>query len=84
MEADSMTGEDQSDRSQELEELVRAELEQREDVTEFELRDAEAGGIVAELEQDGIVGTYLITLEARPDGSEETHWTYLGASHDES
>ncbi|WP_157688018.1 MULTISPECIES: hypothetical protein [Haloplanus] len=43
-----MTGEDESARSQELEELVRADLEQREDVTAFELRDAEAGGIVAE------------------------------------
>lgn len=79
-----MTGEDQSDRSQELEDLVRAELEQRENVTEFELRDAEAGGIVAELEQEGIVETYLVTLETRPDGSEDIHWTYLGEAHDES
>lgn len=79
-----MTGEDQSDRRQELEELVRAELERREDVTEFELRDAEADGIFAEVQQGGIVETYRITLEARPDASEETHWTYLGESHDES
>ena len=50
----------------------------------FELRDAEAGRIVAELEQEGIVETYLVTLEARPDGSEETHWTYLRESHEES
>lgn len=79
-----MTGEDQSERSQELEDLVRAELEQRENVTEFELRDAEAGGIVAEIEQEGIVETYLVTLETRPDGSEDIHWTYLGESYDES
>jgi len=79
-----MTGEDESGRSQKLEELVRADLEQREDVTAFELRDAEAGRIVAELEQEGIVETYLVTLEARPDGSEETHWTYLRESHEES
>ncbi|MDS0296713.1 hypothetical protein [Halogeometricum luteum] len=79
-----MTGEDESERSQKLEELVRADLEQREDVTAFEFRDAEAGRIVAELEQEGIVETYLVTLEARPDGSEETHWSYLGESHEES
>ena len=79
-----MTGEDQSDRSQKLEELVRADLEQREDVTAFELWDAEAGGIIAEVQQEKVVETYLIALEARPDGSEETHWTYLGESHDES
>lgn len=79
-----MTGEDQSDRGRDLEELIRAELEQREDVTAFELRDADDGGIVAELEQEGRVETYLITLESRPDGSEETHWIYLGEKHDKS
>lgn len=79
-----MTGEDEPDRRRLLEERVRSELEQREDVTGFELRDADVDGIVAELRQEGTVETYLITLEARPDGSEETHWTYLGEKHDES
>jgi|GEM_PF-1962141 len=79
-----MTGDDQSDRSRDLEALLRAELEQREDVSEFELREADTDGIVAELRQGAVVETYLITLEARPDGSEKTHWTYLGEKHDES
>lgn len=79
-----MTGEDPADRNRALEELVRAELEQQEDVTGFELRDAEAGGIVAEVHQEGFVETYLVTLEARPDGTEKTHWTDLGETRDGS
>lgn len=79
-----MTGTDPSDRSHEFEEIVRTELERREDITGFEIRDVDSAGVVVELEQEGTVETYLVTLEPHTDGSEETHWTYLGEKHEEN
>lgn len=66
-----------------LENRVRAEIQEGEGVEAIDIRESDAGWLFVTLEQEGTVETYLVALEHRPDGPDELHWTYLGPGREE-
>lgn len=72
-----MVGSDQSERERQLKEHVRSELRDRDDVTGYEFRSTDDPGVNVVVDGDER-RLYHVTLERRPDGAEETHWSYLG------
>ena len=70
---------DQSpDDTDRLRELVKAELEERDDVEGYEIRDDEVAGLVVTVRQPDETDVYHVTLETRPGGRDDTHWVFLG------
>ena len=74
---------DVSERIRRLKREIESELEARSDVTSFEFRSTEDPGVNVEVEESDDVRLYHVTLEHLPDGSVETHWSYLGQMNEE-
>lgn len=76
---------DESDPSEQMRRLKRevsSELEDRGDVSEFEFRSTDDPGIHVVVEEADEVRRYHVTLEQFPDGTEKTHWSYLGENRE--
>ncbi|MFQ3318796.1 MAG: hypothetical protein ACI8UR_000601 [Natronomonas sp.] len=78
-----MTGSERSERLRQLKQMVREELERREDVREFTIREHDVQGILVDATEEDEDRLYHVTLERLPDGTEETHWSYLGTEKSE-
>lgn len=79
---------DESNSSEEIQWLKReieSELQSREDVTDFEIRATDDPGVHVRVEEADVHETilYHVTVENLPDGTKETHWSYLGEIHEE-
>jgi hypothetical protein len=74
---------DSSERTQELKEILRDELKERDDVKDYEFVHTADPGIHLVLEQEDETRRYHVTLERHPDGEKKTHWNYLGPDKDD-
>lgn len=78
----SMDESDVSERIRRLKAEVTSELEARDDVTGFEFQSTDDPGVHVVVEADETT-LYHVTLERHPDGTEQTHWSYLGDVHED-
>jgi hypothetical protein len=69
-----------SERLRQLERDVRDELEQREDLLGYEIKEHEVQGVLVTVAGEDGTQLYRVTLERRPDGIDGLRWSYLGAS----
>lgn len=67
-----------SDSKKRLKQKVEDELDTHEELVDYEFQEDEASGILGKVNEADEVKLYHVTLERLPDGTEETHWTYLG------
>lgn len=74
---------DLSERERKLKREIAAKLEDRADVSGFEFRSTDDPGIHVVVEEADEVRRYHVTLEHLPDGSEKTHWSYLGENRED-
>lgn len=77
-----MDSSDTSEREQRLKEYVESELRDRDDVAGYEIRSTDDPGVNVVVDEDE-TRLYHVTLERLPDGTEETHWSYLGDVHED-
>lgn len=68
---------DASERLRRLKEQVEADLQARENAVEFEFHPTDDPGVHVAVEED-VTRLYHVTFEHLPDGTDETHWSYLG------
>lgn len=70
----AMTDDDRSEQSVALDELLRTELERRDDGTGFDIQDAEIGGGIVELERDSRdVSRHTGATPRRDQGDQPVH-----------
>lgn len=70
---------DPSEKTQQLKRMIRAELEARGDVLEYEIIEIGDTGVHVVLEEEDDTRRYHVTLERLPDETVETHWSYMGS-----
>lgn len=73
---------DTSDRLRRLKDRVISDLQARDDIGGFEFQPTDDPGVHVMVEEDE-PKLYHVTLEHLPDGTEETHWSYLGDVHED-
>lgn len=73
---------DSAERERRLRQLIESELEGREDVSGFTFQSTDDPGVHVVVEEADDSRLYHVTLEHLTDGTEETHWSYLGGTHE--
>lgn len=67
-----------SDSNKRLKQKVEDELDTHEELVGYEFQEDESSGVLVKVNEADEVKLYHVTLETLPDGTEETHWAYLG------
>lgn len=74
---------DPEEETQQLERMIRAELEDRDDVLEYEITETDEPGVHVAVEGEDETRRYHVTLERFPEEPSDTHWSFLGVDEKE-
>jgi len=74
---------DPDERAKELNRLLREELEDREDIADYEITHTDDPGVHLITEEADGTSHYHVTLERHPEGNTKTRWNYIGSDRDD-